>query len=115
MNTLSKKTTKDNLQTVIDMFSTDKSKLKDNFDNLFYNNGSCFYLSRRNIMKSYDDANTFCRDIGTNNFSSLYEMKNRNEYEYLLNKTAKIFNKIPDNYKYLSYYLGLKSDENNGN
>ena len=112
MNEISKKSMKDSLQIGLDMVTTDKKKLKENLDHLYYYNGSCYYLSRRNIMKTFSLSNEFCKNIGTNNFSRLYEFKNLNEYEYLVNRTKKVFDKIPE--KYVSYYIGMNTKADKG-
>lgn len=95
----------------LDMFSTDKGELKESLKQLYYNNGSCYYLSSHQQYKSYAASSKFCLDIGTNNFSSLYEFKNREDYDVLVNKTQTIFNNLSDSEKYIQFYIGLKKNQ----
>jgi hypothetical protein len=96
-----------------------KNNVKENLNHLFYFNGSCYYLSPSNKYEIFDNAKKICLDIGTNNFSNLYEFKNKLEYEYLINKTMTVYNATQFNQTRklrASYYFGLetKLDSNDG-
>ncbi len=113
MSTLTTQTVTDGIKTGLSLFSADKATLKEmfsgedkkeNFDHLFYKNGSCYFISTHEQTKNQKEARSFCQAIGTNNFSRLYEFKNKIEYEYLLNKTMRVFNK----HGYASFYFGLE-------
>jgi hypothetical protein len=106
INTINKKTVKDTVTIGLDMFSTDKTKLKENTNHLYYNNGSCYYLSNKSLMKNYVESSQFCYDIGTNNFSSLYEFKNKDEYDFLIKKIRQLGRE-----QFVQFYIGLKITE----
>ncbi len=115
MSTLSAETATDGIKTGLSLLTDDKAKLKSMFgseekressDHLFYKNGSCYFVSTSDQIKSQHAARSYCQAIGTNNLSRLYEFKNTEEYEYLFNKTLSLVNKQPR--KYGSFYLGLE-------
>ena len=51
---------------------------------LYYHNGSCIYLSSDEKKESV--ARSFCRNIGSNEFSDLYILKNKEEFNFTINK-----------------------------
>lgn len=49
-----------------------------------YSNGSCYYLPPPQSRKTWHDSKTYCENIGTNTYSSLYSYAESLEYEFVL-------------------------------